>query len=84
MNKEIVASAVRQILLTVGGFVVGKGYLDNETMVALAGALSILIASAWAFWSRTDKSIVASAAEKVPVSDTAQKSVGIAEPVKPK
>lgn len=84
MNQEQVASIVRQILLAVGGFVVGKGWFDNETMIAVAGAISVLVGSVWAIWSRTDKNIVVSAATKVPVSETAQKAVGITEPVKPK
>lgn len=84
MNQEQIASIVRQILLAVGGFFVGKGYFDTETMVAIAGAISVLIGSVWAIWSRTDKNIVASAAAKVPVSDTAQKAVGIPEPIKAK
>lgn len=83
MNTEQITSIVRQILLAVGGFVVGKGYVDQETMLQIAGALSVIIGSVWAIWSRTDKSIVASAAAKVPVSETAQKSVGITAPVKP-
>lgn len=83
MNKEQIASIVRQILLAVGGFVVGKGWIDNETMITIAGALSVVAGSVWALWSRTDKSIVTSAATKVPVSDTSQKAVGITEPVAP-
>lgn len=83
MNMEQITSIVRQILLAAGGFAVGKGWVDNTTMIQIVGALSILIGSAWAIWSRTDKSIVASAAAKVPVSDTSQKSVGIAVPVSP-
>lgn len=75
--------AVRQILLAVGGFAVGKGWVDNETMIQIAGALSVLVGSVWALWSRTDKNIVASAASKVSVPATEQKSVGIVEPVKP-
>lgn len=81
MNSEQIASIVRQILLAVGGFVVGKGWVDNETMLAIAGALSVLIASIWALWSRTDKNIVASAAAKVSVPVASQKEVGIKDVV---
>jgi hypothetical protein len=83
MNSEQIASFVRQILLAVGGFVVGKGWVDNETMIQIAGALSVLIGSVWAFWSRTNKNIVASAASKVSVPAASQQAVGIDTPVKP-
>lgn len=83
MNTEQIASIVRQILLAVGGFIVGKGWVDNETMVAVAGAISVLAGSVWALWSRTDKNIVASAAAKVAVPPASQQAVGIDTPVKP-
>jgi multisubunit Na+/H+ antiporter MnhG subunit len=84
MNTDQITSIIRQILLAVGGFFVGKGYVDSETMAQIAGASTIIIGSIWALWSRTDKNVVASAAAKVPVSDTAQRSVGISDPVSPK
>lgn len=83
MNAEQIASIVRQILIAVGGFAVGGGWVDNETMIQIAGAASILIGSVWALWSRTTKNIVASAAAKVPVTPAAQRSVGITAPVEP-
>lgn len=83
MNSDQITSIIRQILLAVGGFVVGKGWVDNETMLQIAGALSVIIGSVWAIWTRTDKSIVASAAAKVPVPAASQKEVGISAPVKP-
>lgn len=84
MNTEQITSIIRQILLAAGGFAVGKGWVDNETMVQIVGAISVIIGSVWALRSRTDKSIVASAAAKVPVSASAQAEVGITEPVAPK
>lgn len=83
MNSDQITSIVRQILLALGGFVVGKGWVDNETMVTIAGALSIIIASVWALWTRTDKQIVASAAAKVSVPVASQTSVGIDKPLSP-
>lgn len=83
MNTDQITSIIRQILLAVGGFVVGKGWVDNETMLQIAGALSVILGSVWALWTRTNKNIVASAAAKVPVSATSQAEVGINTPVKP-
>lgn len=81
MNSEQITSIIRQILLAVGGFVVGKGWVDNETMLQIAGALSVIIGSVWAVWSRTDKNIVAAAAAKVDVPVKSQREVGITETV---
>lgn len=83
MNVEQLLSFLRQILIFAGGFIVAKGWIDNETMIQIVGAVIAVITSYFAFKTRTTKNIVASAAAKVPVSDTAQKSVGITEPVKP-
>ena len=83
MNTDQITSIVRQILLAVGGFVVGKGWVDNETMMQIAGALSVIVGSVWALWSRTDKSIVASAAAKVEVPPSSQREAGITVPVSP-
>lgn len=83
MNTEQITSIVRQILLAVGGFVVGKGWVDNETMMQIAGALSVIVGSVWALWTRTKKNIVASAAAKVPVSASSQAEAGIAKPITP-
>ena len=83
MNTDQITSIIRQILLAVGGFVVGKGWVDNDTMIQIAGAVSVIAGSVWAIWTRSTKNIVASAAAKVPVASTSQAQVGITEPIKP-
>lgn len=84
MNQEMLTSLLRQVLLVIGGWLGLDGLTGDANMLqALAGALAVIIASVWALWSRTDKNIVASAAAKVPVSDKAQKAVGIEKPVEP-
>jgi hypothetical protein len=84
MNTEQVTSLIRQILLFGGGIAVGKGWIDNETMLAIVGALVTLATSAWAFKTRTKASIVASAASKVEVPASSQREAGIAVPLAPK
>ena len=84
MNSDQITSIIRQIMLALGGFFVGQGWVDHETMIQIAGALSILVASGWALWTRTNKNIVASAAAKVSVPVTSQAKVGIETPVSPK
>lgn len=84
MNREMLVSLVRQFLFVIGGALGFDALTGNEPMLTgIASALVVLGTSAWALWTRTDKNLVASAAAKVPVSDSAQKSVGITKPVSP-
>ena len=83
MNTDQITSIIRQILLAVGGFIVGKGWVDNETMMQIAGAVSVIIGSIWANWSRTNQNIVASAAAKVEIPAASQQTVGIDTKIKP-
>lgn len=48
MNKNEFFGVTRAILAAVGGFLAGKGYLDSETAMTVAGALATI---ATAFWS---------------------------------
>lgn len=80
MNHEQILSLVRQILLFAGGFIVAKGWLDQETLIALVGAIIAAATSYFAFKSRTQKSLVKAAADIVPISPFDQKEVGIANP----
>lgn len=47
MNKEELYGVARAILAAIGGIVVGKGWIDNETAMALAGAGATLAAAIW-------------------------------------
>jgi len=48
MSKEEVFGVARALLSAIGGFLAGKGYLDSETAMTVAGALATI---ATAFWS---------------------------------
>lgn len=48
MTKDEVFGIARALLSAVGGFLVGKGYLDSETAMTVAGAVATLVT---AFWS---------------------------------
>jgi len=85
MNQEMLTSIIRQLLFVVfGALGFDAAVSDPLSVQAIASGLAIIATSVWALWTRRDKALVASAAAKVPVSDTAQKSVGIEQPVKPK
>lgn len=52
MTKNEVYGVVRTVLAAVGGVAVGKGYIDSETAVALAGALATVAAAIWSVRSK--------------------------------
>lgn len=52
MNKNEVYGVVRALLSAIGGFLVGKGYIDSETAVAAAGAIATLVAAVWSVKSK--------------------------------
>lgn len=52
MTKTEVYGVARAVLSAAGGFLVGKGYIDSETAVALAGALATVAAAVWSVKSK--------------------------------
>lgn len=62
MNQEQLISIIRQLLLTVGGGLVTKGYLDDGTLQLVVGALMAVGAAGWALYTRRYNGLVASAA----------------------
>jgi hypothetical protein len=62
MNQEQLTSLIRQILLTVGGGLVTKGYLDDGSLQLCVGAVMAIGAAAWAIYTRRNAGLVASAA----------------------
>lgn len=52
MTAEQVAGQVRTILAALGGFFVGKGYIDEATSIALAGAVATIVAAGWSWWAK--------------------------------
>lgn len=63
MNQAQITSFARQVLLAGGGFVVGKGWVDQETFLAIVGAVSVLIGSAWAIYSRRTNGLLQEASK---------------------
>lgn len=52
MTGEQIAGVVRAIVAAVGGYFVGKGTVDNETVVTVGGALATLATAVWSVWSK--------------------------------
>ncbi len=52
MNKDELFGVVRTVLSAVGGIAVGRGWIDGETAVQLAGAGAVIITAIWSIRSK--------------------------------
>ena len=52
MSGEQIAGIVRAIVAAVGGYLVGKGLADAETVAAVAGAAATIVAAVWSVLSK--------------------------------
>lgn len=62
MSWEQISSILRHILTFGGGFAVAKGWVSEQTMIALVGALITIGGAVWGIFNKTESSMVASAA----------------------
>ena len=54
LTFERVGGLIRHVLTTLGGYLVGKGYLDETTMMELVGAAMTILGVVWS-WSSKPK-----------------------------
>jgi hypothetical protein len=52
MTKDEVYGVARAVLSAIGGYLAGKGYIDSETSVAVAGAVATIFAAVWSVRSK--------------------------------
>lgn len=52
MNGEQIAGIVRALVAAVGGYMVGKGLVDSETVVSISGALATLATAVWSVMAK--------------------------------
>ena len=52
MTGEQIQGLVRHLLTTLGGFAVAAGHIDNETMLAAAGAVATIVGVVWSFMAK--------------------------------
>lgn len=52
MTQEQVGGIVRALVAAVGGYVVGQGLIDSETMLAVGGAITTLAVAVWSIYSK--------------------------------
>ena len=50
-SKQAALSAVRTILGVIGGYLVGKGYVTEEMVAQIVGAIMALVPLAWGMWN---------------------------------
>lgn len=62
VTQEQVLSAARWIVSTVGGYAVGRGWIDSDQVTLIAGVAVALVPLAWSFWSHRASAQVAKAA----------------------
>lgn len=55
-SMDQAAAAVRQILLAVGGWAVGRGYLEADTVVALGTVALIVVPLVYGQWRTRERS----------------------------
>jgi hypothetical protein len=52
MNGEQIAGIVRAVVAAIGGYLVGKGITDAETVAAVAGAAATVAVAVWSVLSK--------------------------------
>lgn len=69
MTSDQIGGIIRTILAAIGGVIVGKGWIDNETMLAISGAIATIVVGGWSWWTNRASKVVdpATAKPKDPV-----------------
>jgi hypothetical protein len=52
MNMQVALSALRQVLIFVGGILVGKGLIDQAMLETLVPAIITIVASGWGLYAK--------------------------------
>lgn len=60
MNPQVLAT-IRSVLLGAGGFVVGRGLVDESTMTTIVGGVMFALPYAWSLWGHRKDGIIAAA-----------------------
>jgi len=52
MTQEQVGGVVRTFLAFVAGYIVSKGWVDQETALQVTGAVGVILVAAWSWWQK--------------------------------
>lgn len=81
LNEDQVMGAVRSVISAVGGFAIGRGWINSEQLTLITGVAASLVPLLWSIAVHTDKAKIAAAqavpAAQVLVSDPALASAGV-------
>lgn len=65
MNKEQLTAGVRQLILVIGGYFIGKGWVTTEQWAEIAVPAAAIIGTiGWGQWARTTHNQIVSVADK--------------------
>lgn len=54
MNGEQLGAVVRGIVQALGGYFVGQGLIDSETLIVVGGAIATLVATIYSMYIKRD------------------------------
>lgn len=52
MNSEQIAGIARALISAVGGYFVGRGFVDADTVAAVGGAVATIVTAVWSVMSK--------------------------------
>jgi len=52
MTSDQIAGVVRALVSAAGGYFVGRGVVDADTVAALGGAFATIATAVWSVWSK--------------------------------
>ena len=52
MTGEQIAGVIRALSAAIGGYFVGKGVVDADTVAAIGGGLATVATAIWSIWSK--------------------------------
>jgi glycerol-3-phosphate dehydrogenase len=58
MNADQIGGIVRALLAAASGWAVGHGYLDNNTALALSGAVVTIATAVWSFYTNKPGTVI--------------------------
>ena len=60
MSWDQILGILRAVIAAVGGWAVGKGYIDDATATSVGGAIVVIASSAWSVWANTQSAKIKS------------------------
>jgi heme A synthase len=52
MTGEQIAGVIRALSAAIGGYFVGKGLVDADTVAAIGGGLATVATAIWSIWAK--------------------------------